>query len=142
MSRSFRATGARARQQGLRTLLVAAAASVGTGLLLTACSATSGSGGGHAAAPLKAAAGAPGRQAARAVGNGPAAGSDHAASSFSGGKAARLLLSTQSIIYTANMTVRVVKDVPGTASKVTAIVTDVGGYVAGEREMFPQGKFG
>src|SRR5262249_35351277 len=100
-----------------------------------------GSGGGRAAPPHRPAGGARGRRAVGA-GKGRAASSDHAASSFSGGKAARLLLSTQSIIYTANMTVRVAKDVTGTASKVTAIVTDVGGYVAGEREMFPQGKFG
>src|SRR5258708_16129897 len=41
MGCSFRAIGARARQGSVRTLLIAAAASVGTGLLLAACSASS-----------------------------------------------------------------------------------------------------
>src|SRR5258706_15793877 len=49
MSSSVRAIGARARQEALRTLPIAAAAFIGTGLLLTACSGSSLSGGGSAA---------------------------------------------------------------------------------------------
>ena len=141
MSSSFRALGARARQEALRTLLIAAAASVGTGLLLTACSGTAGSGGG-AGSSTRRLAGVPAQGAAPVARNGAAASSDQAAGNFSGAKVAKLALSTQSIIYTANMTIRVVKDVTATASRVTGIATAVGGYVAGEREMFPQGKFG
>jgi Domain of unknown function (DUF4349) len=140
MSSSFRAIGARARQEALRTLLIAAAASVGIGLLLTACSATAGSGGGGANTALHAAA-VPGR-APLAARQGAAGTSDHAAGSFSGAKAAQLALSTQSIIYTADMTIRVKNNVTAIASQVTNIATAAGGYVAGERDMFPRGKHG
>ena len=61
---------------------------------------------------------------------------------FGRSSTARLVLATQSIIYTADITIRVVKDVTATASKVTTIATTAGGYVAGERETFPRGKFG
>jgi hypothetical protein len=142
MSRSFRAMGARARQQALRALLIAAAASIGTGLLLTACSATAGSGGGAAGSHSLSDPGAASGPKARApVAGAPGAGSANTGGRFSGPKAARLALSTQSIIFTAGMTIRV-KDVTATASEVTNIAAAVGGYVAGEREMFPQGKFG
>jgi Domain of unknown function (DUF4349) len=142
MSSSFRAIGARARRGAVRTILLAGAASIGTSLLLTACSATAGSGGGAAGTSsrrLAAAVPAPGAPAGH---NGAAASSDQAAGNFSGAKVAKLALSTQSIIYTADMTVRVVKNVTGTASQVTEIATDAGGYVAGEREYFPRGKHG
>jgi hypothetical protein len=146
MSSSFRAIGARARQQALRTLLIAAAASVGTGLLVTACSNTAGTGGG-ASSPQRAAAPIPAGHAAvpRAL-NGaavaPSSAGSQGAAGFRGAKAAQLALSTQSIIYTADMTIRVVKNVTATASTVTTIATAAGGYVAGERQMFPQGKLG
>jgi Domain of unknown function (DUF4349) len=148
MSRSFRATGARARQQALPVLLIAAAASVGTGLILTACSATAGSGGGAASSTgrfgtsIHAANGAAGVPAPLSAPRGTAGnGPDKAAGSSAGATAAKLALSTQSIIYTANMTVRV-KDVTAAASQVTTTVTAVGGYVSGERQFFPQGKSG
>ena len=140
MSRSFRATGARARQHALRALLIAAAAFVGTGLILTACSATASSGGGAAGSTSRhLAAMAP--QAAPA-GNGPAASGDQAAGTFSGGKVARLALSTQSIIYTANMTIRTKNDVTVAASQATNAVTAAGGYVSSEQEFIPQSKHG
>src|SRR5262245_6833703 len=141
MSRSFRATGARARQHALRTLLIAAAASVGTGLLLTACSATAGSSGGAAGSTSRHLAAVP-AQGAPGVGNGAAASSDQAAGNFSGAKAAKLALSTQSIIYTANMTVRIKHDVTVAESQATDAVTAAGGYVASEQEFIPQSKHG
>jgi hypothetical protein len=140
MSSSFRAIGARARHEALRTLLIAAAVPVGTGLLLTACSGTAGSSGG-AASSARQPAGVP-AQAAPAAGNGAAASSGQAAGSFSGAKVAKLVLSTQSIIYTANMTVRIHGDVTAAASQATADATAVGGYVASEQQIIPQGKHG
>src|SRR5215470_6196248 len=141
MSRSFRATGARARQHALRALLIAAAAFVGTGLILTACSATGSSGGGAAGARHIAAT-APQAAAAPAARNGAAASGDQAAGTFSGGKVARLALSTQSIIYTANMTIRTKNDVTVAASQATTAVTATGGYVSSEQEFIPQSKHG
>jgi hypothetical protein len=145
MTCSFRAIGARARQQALRTLLIAGAASVGTGLALTACSNAAGSGGGSAtmsngAAHRAALAPVPSSANSGALGA-AVPGALSAGGKFSGAQAAKLALSTQSIIFTADMTIRV-KDVTATASRVTGIVAAVGGYVAGERQMFPQGKFG
>jgi hypothetical protein len=137
----FRAIGARARRGAVHTIVLAGAASIGTGLFLTACSATSGSGGGGASSSSRRLAAAP-AQGAPAVRNGAATSSDQAAGNVSGAKVAKLALSTQRIIYTADMTVRVVKNVTGTASQVTEIATDAGGYVAGEREYFPRGKHG
>jgi hypothetical protein len=142
MSSWFRAVGARAGHGALRPFLIAAAASVGTGLLITACSGaaqnSAGSGGGSAVHNGAIGAPAPARQPAAA----PAApGKQVAGSAFGSASRPSLALSTQSIIYTADMTVRV-KDVTATASAVTTIVTAVGGYVSGERETFPQGKFG
>jgi len=105
-------------------------------------SASSGGSGAAAqrAAPLHKAAGAP------VAVNGHAAVPGRAGleggASFGRSGTARLALATQSIIYTADITIRVVKDVTGTASNVTTIASSAGGYVAGEREMFPQGKFG
>jgi hypothetical protein len=142
MSSSFRAIGARARQEALRTLLIAAAASVGTGLLLTACSGTFGSGGGGAALSAPHAAAQAPRAAAGVPGNGAAARSDNAAGNFSGAKVANLVLSTQSIIYTANMTVRIRGDVTVAASLAKADVTDAGGYVSSEQQIIPQSKHG
>ncbi len=131
MSRSFRAFGASARHGAMRALLIAGAASVGTGLLLTACSAAgSQSGGGNgtaAGAPLKASA--------------PSA--EHKAEgSASGGRLAHLVLSAQSIIYTASLSVRVStsESVTSAADRASGIVTAVGGYVSGEQEIIPPGR--
>jgi len=52
------------------------------------------------------------------------------------------VLAPQSIIYTADMTIRVKKDVMATASQVTAVVAALGGYVFDERDSIPQGKHG
>jgi hypothetical protein len=50
--------------------------------------------------------------------------------------AAQLVLSAQSIIYTADLTLRV-KDVSAVATQVTTLVTSAGGYVSGEQEIIP-----
>jgi hypothetical protein len=139
MSSSFRALGARARQEALRTLLIASAASVGTGLLLTACSASSGS-----ASPGSLAG--PRAPAAHQAANGPAFGATGVQGTTSGARAAlsapltNLTLSTQSIIYTASLSIRVKGSVPAAASQATADVTGVGGYVASEQEFIPEVK--
>src|SRR6185312_3593766 len=54
----------------------------------------------------------------------------------------RLVVSAQSIIYTANLTVRVKGGVTAAANQATTIVTAAGGYVAGEQEIIPPGKHG
>src|SRR5258708_20083768 len=101
MSSSVRATGARARQEALRTLPIAAAAFVGVGLLLTACSGSSLSGGGSAAsAPHRAPVpGAPGTQNGAGMSAQSAAGSPGKAV-YSGATPARLTLPTQTTIHT------------------------------------------
>jgi Domain of unknown function (DUF4349) len=140
MSRSFRAFGARARHGAVRTLLIAGAASAATGLALAACSAAgrtasngSGSGGGGgvpgAAAPAE-------RHAAAQQ---AAAGKSAAGATYRG---ARLAVSAQSIIYTANLSVRVKGGVTAAANQATGIATDAGGYVAGEQEIIPPGSHG
>jgi Domain of unknown function (DUF4349) len=50
-------------------------------------------------------------------------------------------LSTQSIIYTAYLTLRV-KDVTAKATTATTLITGVGGYVAGEQETIPHSDHG
>src|SRR5262245_47868451 len=105
MSSSFRAIGACARQQALRTLLIAASSA--TRLLLTARSATRGTTGGPARSPSTAgAARQPGPEGVPAQAGAPIAGAAGTSSAntgdhFSSAKAAQLALSTQSIIYTA-----------------------------------------
>lgn len=134
MNPSFRAIGARARQGALRALLVACAASVGTGLLLTACSGTAltaGSAGGAAAPKALRPAGRPPGQFAASSGVGTPT---HSA-------ATKLTLSTQSIIYTANLTVRV-KDVTAAGNTATGDAAAAGGYVSSEREIIPRARHG
>ncbi len=130
MSRSFRAIGARARHPAARTLLIAGSATVGAGLLLAACSGATLNSAGRAA-PHRAirAAGTPGFAAA---------GQGSAATGKTAGRA-RLALSTQSIIYTADLTLRV-DDVAAQAEAAKNIVTAVGGYVAREQEITPPGR--
>jgi hypothetical protein len=62
----------------------------------------------------------------------------------SGSSRASLVLSTQSIIYTAFLTVRVSAPhtVDGQATLAANMVTAAGGYVAGEQETIPAGKQG
>lgn len=96
-----------------------------TGLLVTACSVGSSSGSGSTAAE-------PARQAARPEPT--AAGSG--ASGASAGSTASFVLATQSIIHTADLTLRV-KHVKAVAGQVSALVTADGGYVADEQDSFP-----
>jgi hypothetical protein len=140
MSSSFRAAGARARHGSLRTLPVAAAACLGTGLLLTACSGSapsasnSGNGGSdHRALGIPAAA--PARQRAGAPGS-----SGGGSGKFSV-QATGLRLSTQSIIHTAFLTDRV-NNVTAAATTDTNLVTAAGGYVSSEQETVPPGRHG
>jgi Domain of unknown function (DUF4349) len=137
MSRSFRAFGARARHGAVRTLLIAGAASAAGGLALAACSAagqTASNSGGGAGVP-RAAAPARGDAAAQRA----AAGKSAAGATFRG---ARLAVSAQSIIYTANLSVRVKGGVTAAANQATGIVAAAGGYVAGEQEIIPPGRHG
>jgi hypothetical protein len=137
MTRTFRASGARARHGSLRTLIIAGAALVGAGLALTACSASSssgsGAGGNTGAVPA------------------PAKAAQHAAADFgvsgaSGtrtltGKLANLVVPERSIIYTANLTLRIRKgSVASKADQAASYVTAVGGYVSGEQQIVPPGK--
>jgi Domain of unknown function (DUF4349) len=139
MTRTFRAFGARARHGSLRTLLIAGAALVGAGLASTACSASGGTsaasnsgGAARAAAPMPA-------RAHRALGS-------TGAGTFSGTRAtarlAKLVVPERSIIYTADLTLRIRKGttVTGKADQASSLVTGVGGYVSGEQEIVPPGK--
>jgi Domain of unknown function (DUF4349) len=136
MTRTFRASGARARHGSLRTLLIAGAALVGAGLAGTACSASGGvsaasNGAARGAAPMPA-------RAHRALG---AAG----AGTFSGtrptARLAKLVVPERSIIYTASLMLRIKRGtVTGHADQAVNYVTAVGGYVSGEQEIVPPGK--
>jgi hypothetical protein len=141
MTSSFRAFGARARDGSLRTLFIAGAALVGTGLAVTACSAASRnaatSGGGAAGAPLA------GQPAAK-----HAAGDYGTNSGATGTRTpltstlANVALPARSIIYTANLSLRIKKGstVSAKADQAASLVTAVGGYVSGEQEVVPPGK--
>jgi len=109
--------------RSLRAILAIGALSLGT-VLLAACS---------GAALREAAAPRQGAAAPRPTAVNGAAGFG-AASAGSAGSSASLVIATQSIIYTADLTLRV-KDVTATATIATGIVTDAGGYVAGERQV-------
>src|SRR6266700_1504063 len=130
MSRSFRAIGARARHPAARTLLIAGSATVGTGLLLAACSGAALNSAGTAAPGRAVHAPQAGAPAYSAAGRGSATGKTAGL--------ATLALSTQSIIYTADLTLRV-DDVAAQAEAAKNIVTAVGGYVAREQEITPPG---
>ncbi|MGN6793209.1 MAG: DUF4349 domain-containing protein [Streptosporangiaceae bacterium] len=143
MTRTFRAFGARAGHGALRTLVIAGAASLGAGLVVTACSASSssnGSGGGTSNGPVAGPAAA-GHQAAAGT---PAFAGDNAGNGASGrvtGKLANLVVPDRSIIYTANLTLRIKKgSVTGKADQAANFVTTVGGYVSGEQQIIPPGK--
>ena len=125
----------------VRTLLVTGAAITGTGLLLAACSS-----GPQAAAPGGTPAMRKAAQAQRAPVApvpGSAASGDLTFNTAAGARAVHLPRTTsmplppsQSIIYTANLTVRA-KDVTTAASLATNAVMGVGGYVAGEQVVIP-----
>jgi len=125
----------------LRKILIAGSALTGIGLLVSACASSaepaSPSHGGvalHARGDIAAP-----QAAAPAAGRLPALTAGQAAGSSSH---ASLVLSTQSIIYTAFMTVRVtnkLETVTGQATQAANMVTAAGGYVAGEHETFPPG---
>ena len=139
MSGSFRALGARARRNALRTFLLAGAVPAGIGLLLAACSSPTPTAGHGVAAPASLHGKIAAQGAARAPVAAPLMGTSDVAS---GSRAvrARLVLSSQSIIYTAFLSVRVSKDVTGVATKAAMLVTDAGGYVSGQQETIPQNK--
>jgi hypothetical protein len=118
-------TTPRVRIRGpLRTTALSCAALMSSAaLLLAGCSAGSPSSSfaGSQAPANGSAAGVPARA--------PAAGG---APSASATKASRLALATQSIVYTASLTVRA-KNVTTAAARATSIVTAEGGYVSGEQ---------
>jgi uncharacterized protein DUF4349 len=144
MTRTFRASGARARHGSLRTLITAGAALVGAGLAVTACSASSSSGSGSGgntgaqrAAPMPATAHKAAGAGAAYSANSDASGGRRALT----GKFANLVVPERSIIYTANLTLRIKKGtVSGQADQAASYVTAVGGYVSGEQQIVPPGK--
>ena len=109
--------GARAPRGPLRlTALLCAGLMSGGALLLAGCSGSSASSSSQAALGSAAPAAASLPPAARAARS---------------GQPARLALASQSIIFTASLTIQAA-DVPAAASRATAIATAAGGYVSGE----------
>jgi hypothetical protein len=116
---------ARASRGPLRaTALACAGLLSGAALLLAGCSGSSAASGSQAVSSGIAAPG----SAARAAAPLPA---DKAPGSPAAAQAARVALATQSIIFTASLTIQAA-NVTAAASQATAIVTAVGGYVSGE----------
>ena len=124
----------------LRNVLAVAAACGGTGLLVAACSAA-GTASPSAAAPAV-------RNAGVAHAD-PIAGGTAFGTEKSAGPAANRPIVTglvklapdQSIIYTANLTLRV-KNVTAAATAASTDVTSAGGYVASEHQFAPAGRHG
>ena len=117
------AARARASRGPLRTTALCGAGLMsGAALFLAGCSASGLSG---SATPAAAPGGALHAPAAPANGSAPSSAAQPA-------KAARLALATQSIIYTASLTVQT-PDVAAAASRATRIVTGEGGYVSSEQ---------
>jgi hypothetical protein len=125
---------ARAHRVPLRTTLIVTAALSASGLLLAACSAS------------------PSASSASASGSGGAAGRHETASgvpeagspSFSGQRTpltTAALVSPQSIIYTASLTITA-KNVAAAATAAAAMVNAVGGYVSSEQESITPGHGG
>lgn len=114
MNTSLRASGFRGPLR--TTALTCAGLMSGAALLLSGCSQGSAAGSAGLVTP------------GRAAGVPPAAPSGSAATS----QAAQLALSSQSIIYTANLTIRA-KNVSSAADRATSIVTAAGGYVSSEQ---------
>lgn len=141
------AAGARAGRIRLRTLLIAGAASCGTGLLLAACSSPSAGYGGGASTSHSGTAGHPPAQGAAprpasraAAGNG-ASGTGFGTASGSPSSRTLVTLSSLDIIRTAFLSVRVPKTTTVTAQAniASALVTGAGGYVSGEEDLLPPG---
>jgi hypothetical protein len=110
------------------TALACAALTSGAALLLAGCS--GGSSGGSPSAALPPAHGTVSNGAAAAPV--PAAGRAPASSSSPASHAAQLALASQSIIYTASITIQT-KNVTQAATRATGIATAVGGYVSSEQ---------
>jgi uncharacterized protein DUF4349 len=132
--------GPPARRAGLRaTLLIAAAAMSGSGLLLAGCSSGSGStasasaaSGGSAASGESAASAGSAPSAAASGGQGVAGPAPDTRAP--GATTARLVQPAQSIIYTASLTIRAA-DVRASAALATGIAAADGGYVASEQDL-------
>jgi hypothetical protein len=131
------ARGARAGRIGLRTLTLAIAVSCGTGLLLAACSASPARSASSGGASNSGAVSVPGAAAPRAAQH--AAGSTGFKTVTGSSSRAHVILSTQDIIRTAYLTVRVSKKATVTAQANAAsnLVTGAGGYVSGEQDFMP-----
>lgn len=131
MSPFARATRAPHFTAHLRTMLLAGAACTGLTLLAACSGGVSGSGASNGTAgglPSEHRAAAP-----RAAAN-PGVNTRRS-------QQARLVVSAQSIIYTADLALRV-KDVTVAATTATNLVTSVGGYVASEQDTVPHDGFG
>jgi hypothetical protein len=120
-----------------RVLLGIVGACLGTGLLLAACSSSAPTAGIAAPAARPAALNPP-MAGARADVNG--FGLSTGLLSHRAGLI-RLVPPTQSLIFTANLTIRV-KDPSATAAKMTSLVTGLGGYIAGQQETTSPGSHG
>lgn len=107
------------------TALTCAGLMSGAALMLAGCS---GSSAGPASAPLAGA----GVHAAAPVPAAPNAGVAPAGGAARAAQPARLALASQSIIYTASLTIQAA-NVTATTSRATDIVTAVGGYVSSEQ---------
>jgi hypothetical protein len=119
-----------ARRPGARAAAATIAAALcGGTLLLAGCSAGAGSAGtsssDHAAAAVNGSAGS---------GSLSAPAPERVAGQPAAARAARLVTASQSIIYTAGLTVRA-RDVSSAASLATSIVAGAGGYVAGQQSL-------
>ncbi|HUD37424.1 MAG TPA: DUF4349 domain-containing protein [Streptosporangiaceae bacterium] len=135
MSSSHRTTGSISP----RSLLIVIATCAGTGLLVTACAASSHSSGtsGTAAEPR---ANAP--VAGPAFGVAGASGAERSAhEAIPSTNELTKLAPVQSIIYTSNVTLRV-KNVTAVATTATNDATTAGGYVASEQQTIPNGRHG
>ena len=130
------------RRPGARAAVVTlTAAMCGGSLLVAGCSAGAGSASGSSAEFGPASASSPGHGAVSRAGGLAAprpATQKRAAGQLASGRAARLAVPGQSIIYTAGLTVRT-RNVTSAASLATSIVTAAGGYVASEQSSISPG---
>jgi hypothetical protein len=124
MTRTFGAFGARPGRRALGTLLFVGTASAGIGLLVTACSNSGSSSGGGAPAPRRLAA-VPSAQNGASAAHGTVS-----------GEVAKIVRPARSIIYTADLSVRITKGtVTNAANRATTLVTAAGGYVSAQHEI-------
>jgi hypothetical protein len=127
----------------LRAALIIAAAICGTGLLLAGCgsdsaSIASGAAGSRSAHRAFSIQGGQGIPAAPNAGTAPRAAAAPPAGRAAGTGAARLIPPSQSIVYTASLTVQA-RDVVGAARRAVSIVRAAGGYVSSEQESLRPG---